>query len=69
MAPAGTPQPIIEKLYKALTEAQDNPEAKKYFDNEGAAIVKMSTDAFGKFMVTEMNKWERVVKEGKIKAE
>ena len=69
VAPAGTPAPIIEKLHKALTEAQDSPDAKRYFDNEGATIVKMSTAAFGQFMVSEMNKWERVVKEGKIKAE
>jgi tripartite-type tricarboxylate transporter receptor subunit TctC len=69
VAPAGTPAPIIERLHKALTEAQNNPEAKKYFDNEGATIVKMSTDEFGKFMVSEMNKWEQVVKKGGIKAE
>jgi tripartite-type tricarboxylate transporter receptor subunit TctC len=69
VAPAGTPAPIIERLYKALTEAQNNPEAKKYFDNEGATIVKMSTDEFGKFMVSEMSKWEQVVKKGGIKAE
>jgi tripartite-type tricarboxylate transporter receptor subunit TctC len=69
VAPAGTPAPIIERLYQALTQAQDNPEAKKYFDAEGAAIVKMSTAAFGQFMVSEMDKWQRVVKEGNIKAE
>jgi tripartite-type tricarboxylate transporter receptor subunit TctC len=69
VAPAGTPAPIIEKLHAALTKAQDNPEAQKYFDNEGATIVKMSTEEFGKYMVSEMNKWERVVKEGHIKAE
>ena len=50
-------------------KAQDNPQAQKYFDTEGATIVKMSTAEFGKFMVSEMNKWERVVKEGHIKAE
>ena len=69
VAPAGTPAPIIEKLHAALTEAQDNAEAKKYFDNEGATIVKMSSDDFGKFMVSEMNKWQRVVKEGHITAQ
>jgi tripartite-type tricarboxylate transporter receptor subunit TctC len=69
VAPVGTPTPIIERLYKALSEAQNNPEAKKYFDNEGATIVKMSTDEFGKFMVSEMSKWEQVVKKGGIKAE
>ena len=38
VAPAGTPAPIIEKLHAALTEAQDNPAAQKYFDNEGATM-------------------------------
>jgi tripartite-type tricarboxylate transporter receptor subunit TctC len=69
VAPAGTPEPIIKKLHAALEKAQDNPEAQKYFDNEGATIVKMSSEEFGKYMVSEMNKWERVVKEGHIKPE
>ena len=41
----------------------------KQFATEGAAVVKKSTAEFGAFMVTEMNKWENVVKEGGIKAE
>jgi tripartite-type tricarboxylate transporter receptor subunit TctC len=69
VAPAGTPAPIIAKLHAALTKAQDSPEAQKYFDTEGATIVKMSTEEFGKFMVSEMNKWEQVVKKGGIKAQ
>jgi tripartite-type tricarboxylate transporter receptor subunit TctC len=69
VAPAGTPAPIIEKLHAALTVAQNNQEAQKYFDNEGALPVKMSSEEFGQFMVKEMNKWERVVKESHIKAE
>ena len=69
VAPAGTPAPIIEKLHAALTKAQDNPEAQKYFDTEGAVPVEDDTEEFGKFMVSEMDKWERVVKEGKIKAQ
>jgi tripartite-type tricarboxylate transporter receptor subunit TctC len=69
VAPAGTPAAITEKLHKELTAAQDNPEAQKYFTAEGATVVKMSTAEFGAFMVSEMTKWERVVKEGNIKAE
>ena len=69
VAPAGTPAPIIEKLHGALTTAQNNPEAQRYFDNEGAVPVKMSSEQFGKFMVSEMAKWERVVKESHIKPE
>jgi tripartite-type tricarboxylate transporter receptor subunit TctC len=67
VAPGGTPASLIDKLHKALTEVQDNPEMQKYFDTEGAALVKMSSADFGKFMVRETNKWERVVKEAHIK--
>ena len=69
VAPAGTPQPIIEKLHAALTAAQDSPEVEKQFASEGAVVVKKSPTEFGAFMVSEMNKWEQVVKKGGIKAE
>jgi len=69
VAPAGTPAPIIEKLHAALAAVQDNAEVQKQFANEGASVIKMSSAEFGKFMQTEMAKWERVVKEGGIKAE
>jgi tripartite-type tricarboxylate transporter receptor subunit TctC len=69
VAPAGTPQPIIDKLHEKLTAVQTSPEVQKQFSQEGAEIVQMTPTAFGTFMQTEMQKWERVVKEGKIKAE
>jgi tripartite-type tricarboxylate transporter receptor subunit TctC len=69
VAPAGTPPEVVAKLHKELTEVQDNPDIRKHFANEGATVVKMSSAEFGQFMVSEMSKWERVVKEGKIKAE
>jgi tripartite-type tricarboxylate transporter receptor subunit TctC len=69
VAPAGTPQPIIDKLHAALTAAQDTPEVEKQFASEGATVVKKSPAEFGAFMVSEMNKWEQVVKKGGIKAE
>jgi tripartite-type tricarboxylate transporter receptor subunit TctC len=69
VAPAGTPPAIIEKLHKTATEVQASPETQKQFENEGASIVQMSTAEFAKFMESEIRKWERVIKEGKIKAE
>ena len=69
VAPAGTPPAIIERLHREIAAVQDNPEVQKQFANEGASVVKMSTAEFGQHMVKEMNKWERVVKEGGIKAE
>jgi tripartite-type tricarboxylate transporter receptor subunit TctC len=57
LAPAGTPQPVIERLHKALEEAQDAPEIQAQFEKEGAATRKTSSADFGKFIESEMNKW------------
>ena len=69
VAPAGTPQAIIDKLHKDIAAVQASPEVQKQFSTEGAEIVQMTPAEFGTFMEREMKKWERVVKEGKIKAE
>ena len=69
VAPAGTPPAIVAKLHAALSAAQNSEAVTKQFASEGAEVVRMSTPQFGQFMVSEMNKWERVVKEGGIKAE
>jgi tripartite-type tricarboxylate transporter receptor subunit TctC len=68
VAPAGTPAPIVERLHREVTAVQNLPEVQKQFDADGATIVRMSPAAFGAYMVESMNKWERVVKEGAIKA-
>jgi tripartite-type tricarboxylate transporter receptor subunit TctC len=69
VAPAGTPAAIVEKLSREIAAIQDLPEVQKQFANEGADVIRMSPQAFGAFMQSEMAKWERVVKEGGIKAE
>lgn len=69
VAPAGTPQPIIDRLHAALTASQDSAEVEKQFAAEGAVVVKKSPTEFGAFMESEMKKWEQVVKKGNIKAE
>jgi tripartite-type tricarboxylate transporter receptor subunit TctC len=69
VAPAGTPAPIVEKLYKEISAALDAPEVQKQFSSEGAEILRMSSAEFGDFMVKELAKWGRVVKEAGIKAQ
>ena len=69
MAPAGTPKPIIDKLYADVQEVLKSPELTAAFDREGAAAVTMSTDDFSKYIENEIVKWGRVVKEGNIKAQ
>ena len=68
-APAGTPQPIVDKLHDAIAELLNSAETKKYLDNEGAAPVRMSSAEFGKFVEAEIAKWGPVVKKAGMKAE
>ena len=69
VVPAGTPRPVIERLYKELSAITSSPETRKRFEAEGADPLKMGPDEFGRFIATETAKWARVVKEGGIRAE
>lgn len=69
VAPAGTPADIVAKLNKEILAIVDLPDVQKRFADQGAEAVRMSPAEFGAFIVKETAKWERVVKEGKIKPE
>jgi tripartite-type tricarboxylate transporter receptor subunit TctC len=69
VAPAGTPAAIVERLHKEITAVQNNDEVKKVLEREGAQTMPMSTAEFSAYIEKDMKKWERVVKEGNIKAE
>jgi tripartite-type tricarboxylate transporter receptor subunit TctC len=69
VAPAGTPVPIIAKLQQEIAAVQQSPEVQEQFARQGASVLQMSTAEFTAFIATEMKKWERVVKEGKLKPE
>jgi tripartite-type tricarboxylate transporter receptor subunit TctC len=69
MAPAGTPPAIIAKLHEEIAAVQQLPEIQQQFARQGASILQMSTPEFTAFIQTEMKKWGRVVKEGKLRKE
>jgi tripartite-type tricarboxylate transporter receptor subunit TctC len=69
VAPAGTPPAIIERLHREITAVQDLPEVQKQFDADGATVMRMTPAEFGDYMIADMSKWERVVKEAGIKAQ
>ena len=69
VAPAGTPPAIIERLHREITAVQDLPEVQKQFDADGATVMRMTPAEFGDYMVADMSKWERIVKEAGIKAQ
>jgi tripartite-type tricarboxylate transporter receptor subunit TctC len=67
VAPAGTPDTIVAKLHEGISAILDSPEAQKQLSSQGAEVARMSPAEFGEFMVSELAKWERVVKAGNIK--
>ena len=69
LAPAGTPQPVVERLYKEITALLESDEARKRFELEGAEVVRMKPQEFASFVTRETEKWTRVVKEAGIKPE
>jgi tripartite-type tricarboxylate transporter receptor subunit TctC len=69
VAPAGTSAAIVDKLNREIEVVQKSPEVQKQFATEGAEPAAMKPADFGSFMASEMSKWEKVVKQGGIKAE
>ena len=69
VAPVGTPEPIIAKLHQEIAAVQHSPDVQEQFARQGASVLQMSTAEFTTFIASEMKKWERVVKEGKLKKE
>jgi tripartite-type tricarboxylate transporter receptor subunit TctC len=69
LAPTGTPQPIVDKLAKEIGVVLSAPETQKHFAAEGAEVVQKTPAEFAAFIEAELAKWQRVVKDAKIKAE
>jgi tripartite-type tricarboxylate transporter receptor subunit TctC len=70
LAPAGTPQPIIERMYAEMRKALSLPDVRKTLgETLGMEIVALAPDATQKFILDEMQRWGKVVKENGIKAD
>ena len=69
MAPAKTPDAIVQKLNAALTKALLKPEVQKRLMDLGAVTIPMTTSEFGGFVKNEVTSWGAVVKSSGITAE
>jgi tripartite-type tricarboxylate transporter receptor subunit TctC len=63
MAPAGTPQPIIDKLNKAIVAIESKPDVQqKFLISRGLAPSLESAEQFGKELVDDRAEGLSVVK-------
>lgn len=67
LAPAGTPQPIVDRLNKEITAILNEDETKKMFQKLGAEAEPMSPAEFGAFIKEQTEKWAKIVKATNIK--
>jgi tripartite-type tricarboxylate transporter receptor subunit TctC len=61
-APAGTPQPIVEKLSAEVKHVFEQPDVVTALTKVGGEPAPMSPDQFAAFIVSERPKWQAVVK-------
>jgi len=67
VAPAGTPQPIVDKLNAAIHKAMLNPEFKRKIEESGGTLVPTTPDQFKAQIQQAMARYARVAKAANIK--
>jgi len=66
LAPAGTPKPIVDRIYKALAEAIKDPTVKARFTEQGAEPVSPGPEELEKFMASESVKLRDIINKAGI---
>lgn len=69
VAPAGTPTYIVAKVNAALNDAVKSPAIAEKYAKQGVEADPMSPQEFGKFIVSEVNKWGDLVKKAGVKVD
>jgi len=67
-APAGTPKPIMDKFHAELVKALNQPDVRKTLtDTLGMDLVVSTPEALQKFLLDEMSRWGKVVRDNNIR--
>lgn len=69
VAPAGTPKPVIDTLYRAVAEIVKEPAVKTKFSDLGLDIIGSDPQAFGAFIKQDIATWAKVARDANIRLE
>ena len=69
MAPAKTPQPIVQQLYQAIARVVNSPEYANFIRQQGAEPALMGSEEFSALMRADLERWGKLVKAIKVTAE
>ncbi len=67
LAPAGTPQPIIDKLAAEIARIGATADFQDYLARQGMNPYITGTDTLAAMVTTELAKWATVIKTANIK--
>lgn len=62
LAPKGTPQPIVEKLYRAADKALDSPKLKESFRAQGIEDRRGGPAELSAYLARELGRWSEIVR-------
>lgn len=69
VVPAGTPEPIVRRLYTELSRIARQPDVADRFASDGTRVVASTPEAFAALVKSETVRWAKVLKAAGIKAE
>lgn len=69
LAPAGTPAHIVNRLNSEIAKIMNTPETKKSMFDAGVEVSLSTPEAMSQLMVSELDKWGKVVKEAGVRLE
>jgi tripartite-type tricarboxylate transporter receptor subunit TctC len=69
LVPAGTPKEIVDLLYREIVKIVALPDVKERFAALGFEVIANSPDQFTAQIKVEIEKWGKVIRDAKIKAE
>jgi tripartite-type tricarboxylate transporter receptor subunit TctC len=69
MAPAGTPQPIVDLLNREINKVLVRPDVRATWEKQGAVPMTMKPNEFGVYIQSEIEKWAKLINANAIKPE
>ena len=69
MAPAGTPDAIVQRLNTEINKIVNSPDVKATWAKQGAVAMSMTAPAFAKYVADDVTKWATIVKASGAKAD
>ncbi len=69
LAPAGTPQPVIERLNREINEIMQSEEIKRRVFDLGADVQTSTPEELADFMQAETDKWADIIQSADIRRE